>query len=103
MLLDRRMAIGGRVARPSGVYDDDPARLRRRSGARGPVLRAGELVPRRRCTDAVHRVALRGAEPGATHISAEHLAGRSDPRLEVVRSGAAGAAGRLVDGAATSS
>ena len=37
---------------------------------------------------------------GAPDVSARHLAGRSDPRVEGVRPGAAVAAGRLVEGAA---
>src|SRR4029434_236875 len=96
MLLDRRMAIGGRVARQSRVYDDDPTGIRRRRRARGPVLRAGELVPRRRFPDAFRRLDLWAAEPGAPYVSAEHVAGRPGSRVEVVRSGAANAPGKMV-------
>ena len=39
-------------------------------GRVGAVLRAGQLVPRRRGADAVHRVALRRTEPGASHVPA---------------------------------
>ena len=45
----------------SGVRDDDPAGLRRGRRTRGAVLRAGQLVSRRRGADAVHRVALRAS------------------------------------------
>ena len=41
-------------------------------GRVGAVLRAGQLVSRRRGADAVHRLALRRAEPGAPDVSAEH-------------------------------
>src|SRR5215813_11276001 len=99
MLLDRRMAIGGSVARQSGVYDDDPARIRRRRRTRGTVLRAGELVPRRGRPDAIRRLDLRGAEPGATDVSAEHFAGRPGAGVEVVRPGAANASGKMVGSA----
>ena len=39
-------------------------------GPRGPVLRAGQLVSRRRRADALHRLALRRAEPGAAAVPA---------------------------------
>ena len=71
-------------------------------GRVGSVLRTGQLVSRRRGPDAVHHVALRPAEPGAPDVSAKHVAGGFDPRVEGVRSGAATAAGRLVQGAAAS-
>ena len=45
------------------------AGLRRRRGPRGPVLRAGQLVPRRRGADALHRLARGRAEPGAARCS----------------------------------
>src|SRR5262249_37101855 len=86
-----------------GVYDDERARVRRRSGTRGTVLRAGELVPGRRSPVAVRRLDLRGAEPGSSDVSAEHIARGPDSRVEDVRSGAANAAGGLVAGAAASS
>ncbi len=76
LLLDRGVAAGRRGAGQSGIRGDDPAGIRRRRGARGAVLRAGQLVSRRRGADAVHRLALRRAEPGAADVPAEHLAGR---------------------------
>ncbi len=68
-------------------------------GRVGAVLRAGQLVSRRRGADAVHRLALRRAEPGAADVPAQHLAAGSDPRLEGVRPRRACAAGRLGEGA----
>ncbi len=68
-------------------------------GRVAPYLRAGQLVSRRRGADAVHRLALRRAEPGAADVPAQHVAGGSDPGVEDVRPGAADAAGGLVEGA----
>ena len=62
VLVDGGMATGRRGAGKSGVRGHDPARLRRGRGPRGTVLRAGQLVSRRRGADAVHRLALRRAE-----------------------------------------
>ena len=103
MLLDRRMAIGCGGAGQSGICSDDPARLRRWRRAGGAVLRAGELVSRRRGADAFHRVALRRTEPGAADVSPKRDARRFDSRFEVVRSLTTATAGRLVAGAAPSS
>ncbi len=64
----------------SGIRGHDPAGIRRGRGTRGAVLRAGQLVSRRRGADAVHRVDLWRAEPGAADVSAQHFAGGSDPR-----------------------
>ena len=82
-----------------GLRGDERAGIRRRRRPRRPVLRAGQLVPRRRGADAVHHLALRPAEPGAADVPAQHVARGSDPRVEVVRPRAASAAGRLVEGA----
>ena len=79
----------------SGVCGDERAGLRRRRRPRRPVLRAGQLVSRRRGADAVHHLALRRAEPGAADVPEGHAAGGSDSRVEVVRPRAADAAGRL--------
>src|SRR5215475_14257402 len=89
LFFNRRMAIGGRGAGQSGARSDYPAGFRRGRGSRGPVLRARELVPRRRSADAVHRVALWRAESGATDVPAENFAGGFDPGVEVFRFGAA--------------
>ena len=69
LLVHRGMAIGRGGAREPGVRRDDPARLRRGRGARGAVLRTGQLVSRRRGADALHRVAIWRAEPGAADVS----------------------------------
>src|SRR5215470_19940346 len=98
MFVDSRMATGRRCARYAGLHDPDPARVRRRRRTRGPVFRAGQLVSRRRRPDALYRLVVWRAEPGAAGVPAGNLAGRSDSRLEVLRSGAADAAGRLVEG-----
>ena len=100
----RRRNSRWRVARCGSprVCGDDRAGIRRRRRPRRPVLRAGQLVSRRRGADALHRVALRPAEPGAADVPAEHVAGGPDPRVEVVRPRAASAAGRLVEGALAS-
>ena len=76
LLVDRRVSDGRRRARPSGLRRDERAGLRRRRRPRRSVLRAGQLVPRRRGADAVHRLALRRAEPGAADVSAEHRRAR---------------------------
>ena len=99
LLVDRGVSDGRRRARASGLRRDERAGIRRRRRPRRPVLRAGQLVPRRRGADALHRLAVRRAEPGAADVSAEHVARRPDPRLEVVRPRPASAAGRLVEGA----
>jgi predicted acyl esterase len=49
-----------------------------------------------------HRMDLWAAEPGASDVPTEHLAGRSDSRLESVRPGAAASAGGLVESVAAS-
>ena len=46
------------------------AGLRRRRRPGRPLLRAGQLVSRRRGADALHRLALRRAEPGAADVPA---------------------------------
>ncbi len=76
MFLHGGVSDGRRRARSSGLRSDERAGLRRRRRPRRTVLRTGELVPRRRGADAVHRVALRRAEPGAADVSAQHLAAR---------------------------
>jgi hypothetical protein len=60
-------------------------------GRVGP-LRARELVSWRRRPDAFHLMDIRGAKSGEADVSPDHFAGRSDPRVEGVRSGAAFAA-----------
>src|SRR6185295_4782253 len=99
LLLDRRVPDGRGGARASGIRGDERAGIRRRRRTGRPVLRAGQLVPRRRDADAVHRLALRRAEPGATDVPAGDVTRGSDSRLEVVRPRRARAAGRLVEGA----
>ena len=84
---------------PPGLRRDERAGLRRRRGPRRPVLRAGQLVPRRRDADAVHLLALRRAEPGAPDVPARHEAGGPGARREGLRPGAAAAAGRVGEGA----
>ena len=81
LLVDRRISAGGRGAGASRVRRDERAGLRRRRRPRRPVLRAGQLVSRRRGADALHRLALRPAEPGAADVPAEHVAGGSDSRV----------------------
>ena len=61
---------------PSRLRGDERAGLRRRRRPRRPVLRAGQLVSRRRGADALHRLALRRAEPGAADVPAQHVAAR---------------------------
>src|SRR6058998_1720721 len=92
MLVDCRMAVGSCGAGQSGICGDDPARFWRRSGTRRSVLRAGQLVSRRRGSDVVHCLALWRAEPGATNVSADDFPRRFDSRIEVLRSVAAVAA-----------
>jgi uncharacterized protein len=70
-----QMAVA--ATRAPGLRGDEPAGIRRRRRRVGPVLRAGQLVPRRRRADAVHRVAVRAAEPGAADVPARHTAGGS--------------------------
>src|SRR5439155_19298129 len=93
LLLDSRVATGRCGARESGVCGNDPARIRRRRGPRAPLLRTGELVSGRSRPDAFHRVAVRGTEPGAADVPSKHVPGGLDPCVEVVRPGAAVAAG----------
>src|SRR5688572_24739436 len=85
MLVDGGMADGGRRAVAEGAWYDHPAGVRRRSRSREAVLRAGQLVPRRRRADAVHRLAVRGTESDAPELPTEHVAGRPDPGGTVVR------------------
>ena len=66
------------------LHDHDCAGLRRRCRTRRSLLGTGKLVSRRRGADAVHRVALRPTEPGAPDVFAQHIAGRSDSRVESV-------------------
>ena len=77
-----------------------PPGLRRRRGPGGRLVRAGQLVPRRRGADALHRVDLRRAEPGAAHVPGGYVTGRPDPRVQVLRPGTAAASRGLVPGAA---
>jgi hypothetical protein len=53
-------------------HHHDPARIWGGRGTRGPLLRARQLVSRRRGADAVHRLDLRRAESGSSHVSARH-------------------------------
>ena len=69
-------------------------------GRVGAVLRAGQLVSRRRRADAVHRLALRRAEPGAADVPAETR--RSEDLIRASKAfdlAPQHAAGRLVEGA----
>ena len=102
LLVDGRVADGGCGASAAGAERDHPARLRRRRRPRGAVLRTGQLVPWRCGADALHRLALRRAEPGEADVPAGHVTGGAGPRVEVVRPRATVAAGRLVGGAAAS-
>ena len=102
LLVDRRVSNGRGRARSSRIRGDERAGLRRRCRPRWTVLRTRQLVSRRRGADAVHRVALRRAEPGAADVSSEHVARGFDPRVEVVRPRATPAAGGLVERALAS-
>ena len=53
------MAVAAQTA--EGFGDDHSAGIRRRRRTRRPVLRAGQLVSRRRGADAVHRLAVRAS------------------------------------------
>ena len=99
LFVDRRVADGRRLARASGVRRDERAGLRRRRRPRRPVLRAGQLVSRRRGPDAVHHLDLRPAEPGAADVPEGHAAGGPGSRRATLRPRAADAAGRLGQGA----
>ncbi len=99
VFVDRRVSDGRRGARAPRVCGDERAGFRRRRRPGRAVFRAGQLVSRRRRSDAVHYLDLRPAESGAADVSARHVAGGFDPRLEGVRSGAAAAASGLVQGA----
>ncbi len=68
-------------------------------GRVGAVLRAGQLVPRRRGADALHRLALRRAEPGAADVPGEHVAGGPRPASQSFDLAQQHAAGRLGEGA----
>jgi hypothetical protein len=59
LFVDRRVAAGGCLARESGVRGDERAGVRRRHRPRRRLLRAGQLVSRRRGADVVHRLARR--------------------------------------------
>src|SRR5689334_955261 len=98
MLIDRRMADGGGGDVAARVVDDHSAGLWRRRGSRGAVLRAGQLVPRRRGADAVHRVVVGGAESSPSNVPAEYITSGPHPCVEVVRFGAAAPTGGLVEG-----
>src|SRR5262245_57813649 len=97
------MATGSGGPGQSCLCGHDPAIIRSGCGPRGALLRTGKLVPRRRRPDAVHRMALWRAEPGAPYVPPKHIAGGFDPCVEVVRPGATVAPGRLVKGAPTPS
>ena len=62
---------------PPGLRRDERAGVRRRRRPRAAVLRAGQLVPRRRRPDAVHHVALRRAEPVAPDVPARTCRART--------------------------
>ncbi len=64
-----QMAVAA-LGNPALCGDERRRASARASGRVGPVLRAGQLVSRRRGADAVHRLALRRAEPGAPHVPA---------------------------------
>src|SRR5690242_16005599 len=98
LLVDGGMADGGCRPVTAGFERDHSAGIRGRRRTRGAVLRARQLVSRWCGADALHRMAERRAEPGAADVPARHVAGRPDTRVEVLRSRAAGAAGRLVAG-----
>src|SRR5207248_7097189 len=106
---NHRMFVDGGVAVRSGRHgesclcSDDPHGIRSRCWPREAVLRTGQLVPRRSCADAVHRLALRRAEPGASDVFPQCFTGRLDPRLEEFRFGPATADSGLVEGIASSS
>ena len=57
-----------------------------------PVLRAGQLVPRRGGADALHHLAPRRAEPGAPDVPARDIAGGACSGLALLRPRRAGAA-----------
>ena len=99
LFVDRGVSAGGSGTGTSRVRGDERAGLRRRDRSRRAVLRAGQLVPRRRGADAVHHLDLRPAEPGAPDVPAEHAAGGPRCRIAPVRPGAPDAVGRLVEGA----
>ena len=95
---DRLLVHGGisarraRRERPSRVCRDERAGIRRRHRPRRPLLRAGQLVSRRRHADAVHHLAVRRAEPGAPDVPAQHVAGGSDQGVQALRPRRTGAA-----------
>ena len=95
LFIDRGVAAGGGLARSSRVCGHERAGVRRRRRTRGPVRRAGQLVPRRRGADAVHRLALRRAEPDSSAVPDGDEPRGSRGRLAAVRPGAADAAGGL--------
>ena len=95
LLVDGRMADGRRRAGTEGARHDHSAGIRRGRGSRRSVLRAGQLVSRRRGTNALHRLVDGRAESGAPNVAEERDAAGSHSRREVVRSRAASAAGRL--------
>ncbi len=59
LLLHGGVAVGRGLARQQGPHHFYPGELRRRSRPRRSLLRAGQLVPRRRGADAFRLVALR--------------------------------------------
>jgi uncharacterized protein len=63
---------------------DERPGLWRGFGPRRAILRTGQLVPRRRGSDAIYHVALWRAEPDQAHVPAEYLAGGFDSRFESI-------------------
>ena len=87
---DRLLVVGGMAAGAGGHGPPGP----RRDGAHGgrgghrsrrPVLRAGELVPRRRVPDAVRHLALLGPEHAATDVSPGRVPGRHGAVVRILR------------------
>ena len=73
-------------------------------GRVGSVLRAGQLVSRRRSADAVHDVVarLRISDRRASHVSRRNPAAGADHRGQIVRPESARTARRLVEGSLAS-
>ena len=97
LFLHGRVAAGGRRAGQPGLRGVQRAgvRLRRRSDR--PVLRAGELVPRRRLHDVQPHLVLRQPEAAAPDLPVRHQPGRPDPPVQVLGPGGTPAGGGLVE------
>ena len=93
-----RVAAGAGGDGPSGPRRDGADGLRRRHRPRRRVLRAGQLVPRRRLPDALRHLALRRAEHAAAAAAGGPAPGRRRSAVALLRPGA-GHAGRGVGGA----